>query len=250
MESIFPLPPSVHWTAVAGCSVSAGDCGPGQIQVLPSLAVPSSCTAERLRSPPLKYPIVCRLCLFTCTLRYEHTHMFVTCSGPSVGNICTSHGKKKLFFSLFVSLSCLHCPVIPDCIRLSIHSYLEFLVTPLQKVLDPCVWTQLLKAAYQWRRCWIQTPYIRKGHLIYINSPLFIINIFLITWFAVYCDSLGHCRTTTLTIRSTISTWNVKPAQTNSGFSKLYKQIMCCRAVVFDCIVLVCGLHCVHPLQQ
>ena len=121
MESIFPLPPSVHWTMAAGCSVSAGDCGPGQIQVLPSLAVPSSCTAEGPGSPPLKYPIVCRVCLFTCMFRYEHTHMFVTCSGPSVGNVCTSQGKKRCFVEFFFS-----CPfLILILSSLSCHSGLH-----------------------------------------------------------------------------------------------------------------------------
>lgn len=51
MESIFPLPPSVHWTVLAGCCLSVGDCGPGQIQVFPRLAVPSSCTAEGFGDP-------------------------------------------------------------------------------------------------------------------------------------------------------------------------------------------------------
>lgn len=123
----------------AGCSVSAGDCGPGQIQVLPSLAVPSSCTAEGPGSPPLKYPIVCRVCLFTCMFRYEHTHMFVTCSGPSVGNVCTSQGKKRCFVEFFfscpflililssLSLSCLHWivsvfPYMHTCNSLSLLS--------------------------------------------------------------------------------------------------------------------------------
>lgn len=63
----WPLPLSVHWAEVAGCCGRVGDCGPGQIQVLPCLSVPSSCTAEGLGHPLWKsqlsvervYPPVC-----------------------------------------------------------------------------------------------------------------------------------------------------------------------------------------------